>query len=139
MTLYLTVYHLNSILCSVELNKEWKISQQPKPISNKAIIQENTIFLPHFYDIAKSIGNPHASIAPISENQAHYTQIFKTTETKGVIEETKRSWLFFKEKARKIVNINKGDFFDLCYKYKGSTKCVIISGLFSIWVSNDLF
>lgn len=139
MVLYLTIFHLNSVIGKVELTQKFEIRQQSKPISYHAIIQGNKIFLPYFNDIAYSIGSPHATIEPISETAARYTQIFKTNKTEGFIDEIKTRWLFFRETKSKRISINKGEFLDLCHKSKGITRFVSISGIFSVWVSEKLF
>ena len=138
--MYVEIYHLNSVICKTELDKKITISRQPKPISYSPIIQGRTILLPYFDSIAGTIGMPHAEIEPVSENCARYTQLFRTSKTEGVKEEAEKSWknlVPFLSKTTKSTRtkINKGEFFDICINKDGTKSFVVISSVFSIWVS----
>ena len=136
----LDIYHLNSIIYSVELDKKITISRQNKPISYDAIKQGKTILLPYFDTIASTIGMPHGELELVSENCARYTQLFKTNKTEGIKEGIERSWKNFipflpKTTKRRSIKLNKGDSFDICINKDGTKSFVVISGIFSIWVS----
>jgi len=138
--MHVEIYHLNSVIYKTELDKKITISRQPKPISYSPIIQGRTILLPFFDSIASNIGTPHAEIEPASANCARYTQLFKTNKTEGVKEEVEKSWrnlVPFLSKTTKNTRtkINKGEFFDICINKEGTKSFVVISGVFSVWVS----
>ncbi len=138
--LYLTVYRLNEKIGQVELNKEFEIHRQSKHISFDIIVEGNKILLPYFDSvISRYIGSPHGKISPISEYSGLYTQIFKSNETVGMIEETKKSWLFIKETITREIPIKNGQTLELCCNKKGVTRYLTICKAVSLWVSNEPF
>lgn len=121
----LQIYQLNWVLKELEIDKKYEIFMQEKPISTDVIIKDNKIFLPYLVDFAKFIGKPHGTIEPISKESLRYTQISKTNETEGIIDEKSGFWIFKKD-SRDYIPLKKGEYFDLI-KTKNLVKAVKIT------------
>ena len=75
MTLYLSLRQLISPIGEYVLDREFMISRQEEPKSDRPVLEGNTILLPFYFDFREVVGRPHAKISPLDDTSAQYTHL----------------------------------------------------------------